>query len=101
MFVDLQKIYFYEKVLFSTQLSYHLMRKLLKNSLMVSIVYWPFKLSKALSFWSVELRTRLLFDQLLITKTTAEELVSETDSKEALYDASYEAPLTRKIGLNI
>ena len=36
---------------------------------------------KALSFWSVELRkrrrTRLLFYQLLITKTTAEELVSE------------------------
>ena len=42
---------------------------------------------------------RLLFYQLLITKTTAEELVSETDSKEALYNASYKAPLTRKIGL--
>ena len=34
----------------------------------------------------------LLFYQLLITKTTAEELVSE---------ASNEAPLTRKIGLNL
>ena len=30
--VDLTKKNFYEKVLFSTQLSYHLMQKLLKNS---------------------------------------------------------------------
>ena len=30
--VDLLKNFFYEKVLFSTQLSHHLMRKLLKNS---------------------------------------------------------------------
>ena len=33
--------------------------------------------TKALSFWSVELHTRLLFHQLLITKTTAEQLSSQ------------------------
>ena len=36
MYVDLPKIFLYERVLFSTQLSHHLMRKLLKNSYMVS-----------------------------------------------------------------
>ena len=39
MYVDLPKKFYYEKVLFSTQLSHHLMRKLLKNSLMVSSVH--------------------------------------------------------------
>ena len=42
---------------------------------------------------------RLLFYQLLITKTTAEEIVVKTDSNEPSYDASYEAPLTSNIGL--
>ena len=37
--VDLTKSFFYEKVLFSTQLSYHLMRKLLKNSWKLSRDY--------------------------------------------------------------
>ena len=36
-YIDLPKKCFYEKVLFSTQLSHHLMRELLKNSQMVSI----------------------------------------------------------------
>ena len=37
--VDLPKIFFYEKVLFFTQLIPHLMRKLLKHSSMVSTLY--------------------------------------------------------------
>ena len=36
MGVDLPEIFFYEKVLFFTQLSYHLMCKLLKKSYMLS-----------------------------------------------------------------
>ena len=40
-YVDLPKLFFYEKVLFSTQLSYHLMRKLLKKSWMVSTLELP------------------------------------------------------------
>ena len=37
--VDLPKKFFYEKVLFFTQLSYHLMCKLLKKSYMLSSMY--------------------------------------------------------------
>ena len=37
--VDLPKIFFYEKVLFFTRLSYHLMCKLLKKSYMLSNKY--------------------------------------------------------------
>ena len=39
--VDLTKYFFYEKVLFFTQLSSHLMRKLFKKSSMLSIAHQP------------------------------------------------------------
>jgi len=43
--VDLPEKLFYEKVLFFTQLSYHLMYKLLKKSYMLSSAYTPWALS--------------------------------------------------------
>ena len=43
----------------------------------------------------------LLLYQLPVTKTTEKNYSLTTDSKEASYEASYESPLTRKIGLKI